>query len=416
MRYYTTGEISENMHETPEGYLLCLGAVISRCGEFEYAPGEVPVEYAAEQSIIRVERPAEELFSSASIASYEGKPVTLSHPDDFVTPENWKDLAEGVCMNVRRGEGAEVDCLLGDLLITGSEAIERVRGGLRETSCGYDAQYEDLEPGRGRQRDIIGNHIALVRDARCGKRCKIKDEGMQDKKNAPKAGFLSRLFRDGRVQKTMDEVAAELEKTTDQDQAGEGAHKQPPAPAKDGPDAESRLAALEESMAEIVIAIRSLTEAQAGKVAGQDEKNAGGTVDSEPDGEPGKDLEKNNPAAKTADAETVRRAKILAPLVSVRVGDSAAAVKRACLRQASQDEALKGVISACLGEEKLEKVSGRTLDAAFVAAAEVARERANLGTAKALNGAKTNDAAAKPVSPADINEINRKYYGQLGGK
>jgi len=52
---------------------------------------------------------------------------------------------------------------------------------LREVSCGYDAQYEQIEKGKGKQREIIGNHVALVTKGRAGNRCTIQDSG--DKEN-----------------------------------------------------------------------------------------------------------------------------------------------------------------------------------------------------------------------------------------
>jgi hypothetical protein len=61
------------------------------------------------------------------------------------------------------------------LLITTEKGIELVKAGLREVSCGYDAQYEQIEKGKGRQRDIIGNHVALVTKGRAGSRCTIQD-------------------------------------------------------------------------------------------------------------------------------------------------------------------------------------------------------------------------------------------------
>ena len=92
-----------------------------------------------------------------------------------MSPANWASLAKGVVQNVRRGTNIEDDLLVADLLITDAKAIQQVRDGLREVSCGYDAVYEQMEPGRGRQLNIIGNHVALVEKGRCGTRCAIGD-------------------------------------------------------------------------------------------------------------------------------------------------------------------------------------------------------------------------------------------------
>jgi hypothetical protein len=74
MRFYAS-KISENMSETPEGYLLCVGVPIGRLGELEYAEGETPLE--TKDGRVTVTRDEAELFSPETIASFEGKPVTI---------------------------------------------------------------------------------------------------------------------------------------------------------------------------------------------------------------------------------------------------------------------------------------------------------------------------------------------------
>ncbi|MFX7731975.1 DUF2213 domain-containing protein, partial [Acinetobacter baumannii] len=48
---------------------------------------------------------------------------------------------------------------------------------LKEISCGYDAEYEQIAPGRARQSTIVGNHVAFVESARCGPVCSVQDSG-----------------------------------------------------------------------------------------------------------------------------------------------------------------------------------------------------------------------------------------------
>jgi hypothetical protein len=54
-------------------------------------------------------------------------------------------------------------------------AIRAVRSGVRQVSAGYNAHFEPVARGEGRQVDLIGNHVALVELARCGPRCSIGD-------------------------------------------------------------------------------------------------------------------------------------------------------------------------------------------------------------------------------------------------
>jgi hypothetical protein len=170
MQFYTVSEISENRALTNEGFLLLKNVPVARTGTQIYGEDEVPIE-ADGAGMVRVEREEGEVFRPETIASFNGKPVTNDHPPDLVTPENWKELAVGHMQNVHRGEGIDDDLLYADLLITDQDAITAIEDGKVEVSCGYDAEYEQTDIGRGRQYNIIGNHIALVDKGRCGPRC-----------------------------------------------------------------------------------------------------------------------------------------------------------------------------------------------------------------------------------------------------
>ena len=81
MQYYGT-RLSENIsRREPEGYLLCLNVPVARTGMQEYLPEELGMPG---NSPVPVIRPEEEVFSEATIASFEGMPVTNDHPPDGV--------------------------------------------------------------------------------------------------------------------------------------------------------------------------------------------------------------------------------------------------------------------------------------------------------------------------------------------
>jgi hypothetical protein len=182
--YFIRERLGQKQSLTPEGFLLCENTPIYRTGQMLYGPGEVYTEIDGEvqpletglDGISYVDRSAEDVFRPETLASFEGKPVVNSHPDDDVTPDNWRRLASGVVLRVRRGEAAQDDVAIADLLITNKDDIEAVRDGLREVSCGYQAKYEKTGPARYRQFNIIGNHVALVENGRCGPRCAIGDK------------------------------------------------------------------------------------------------------------------------------------------------------------------------------------------------------------------------------------------------
>ena len=172
--YFADEKLGRKMALTPEGFLLCEGVPIARTGEQLYGPDETPLK-VGKDGLVHVQREEDEVFRPETMASFEGKDVVDEHPEEGVSPENWRELSVGHVQNVRRGTGVEDDYLLADFLIKDPDAIEAVRAGKREVSCGYDCDYEQTGDGRGRQHNIIGNHVALVERGRCGPRCSIKD-------------------------------------------------------------------------------------------------------------------------------------------------------------------------------------------------------------------------------------------------
>ena len=181
MQIYTVEQLGPKRSLTPEGYLLCRDVPIARTGdqlylEQEIGPGEngERVKGAADGTIV-VTRDEQEVFTKEAIDSFEGMPVTDDHPDGNVTPGNWRDLAVGYVRNVRRGIAEFSGCLVADLLICTKNAIDAIDNGKRQVSCGYNAIYDQVIPGRARQLSIRGNHVALVDEGRCGPLCAIGD-------------------------------------------------------------------------------------------------------------------------------------------------------------------------------------------------------------------------------------------------
>lgn len=177
-RFFVAGAIGEHRHMTPEGFLICTGVPIARTGDYEYkaAEGQSPGITPNDDGTIVSRRDPAEVFAPAALASFEGKPVTIGHPADMVTADDWRQYAVGHVQNVRRGEGDDADKVIADLVISDAAAIERINGGLREISCGYDADLEQIEKGVERQTKIRGNHVAIVPAGRAGAQCAIRDE------------------------------------------------------------------------------------------------------------------------------------------------------------------------------------------------------------------------------------------------
>lgn len=186
-RFYTTEQLGPKQSLTPEGFLLCEDVPLARPGEMIYGPDETPID-AGPDGITRITRTLEELFRPETLASFNGKPVTNEHPDEDVTPDNWKRYTVGVLLNVRPGIGDNEGLMVGDLLITDPQTIQDIRSDKREVSLGYDADYKKTADGEGTQANIIGNHVALVERGRCGPRCAIHDHETHQHRKEPDMG------------------------------------------------------------------------------------------------------------------------------------------------------------------------------------------------------------------------------------
>ena len=129
--------------------------------------------------IVKVYRPAEEVFAQESLDSYHGVDVTLEHPKDMVNAENYKSVTVGV---VRAGGVQDGNHVRVDTIIKAADAIKAVESGKAELSAGYTAIYDDNVPDELAsqgiefiQRDIRVNHVALVDRARAGASARLFD-------------------------------------------------------------------------------------------------------------------------------------------------------------------------------------------------------------------------------------------------
>lgn len=190
MLAYYGDRISPHMTESPEGYLICHDVPIARTGPQEYLARELALDGDPER-LITVDRRPEDVFEDATLASFEGKPVTDGHPGENVGPENYAAYQKGHVQNVRR----KGDYIVADLYINDAGLAEQVRNGIkREVSCGYLCDY--VPDGAGyRQEKIRGNHVAVVPRGRAGHEVAIQDAAAQAEKGQnPMKEFRKRLL------------------------------------------------------------------------------------------------------------------------------------------------------------------------------------------------------------------------------
>lgn len=168
MRFLVAEKLGPHKFKTPEGYLICTDAILSRTGKQEYKRCEIFGDSCDDpDKVVNVDRTDEEVFSDKAMASFENKPVCIEHPDVDVNAENHNELAVGFVRDVHKGEYKGSPVMMGTLVITDKDAVEAVENKeYEELSCGYDCDIED--DGNPCQRNIRGNHVALCKQGRAG--------------------------------------------------------------------------------------------------------------------------------------------------------------------------------------------------------------------------------------------------------
>lgn len=399
MKYFFKTRLGNTRFQLADGSVLFKDVPIGRTGEQEYDKTERPELTPDARGKIIVRRTPEEVFSERSIASFEGMAVTIGHPRDFngdiifVAPENWRLLAHGHIQNVRRGEGDKSDLLLADVIVKSPEGLQSIDAGDDEVSCGYDADYEEISPGLAIQSAITGNHLALVPSGRAGFRCKIGDAMPSTTKN-----WFTRLMK---ARKTND--AAEManlvdnapESVTGDDDVTSSltpgavvinlSPRSPlPGPALPGTgDAED----IPEWGKALIEAVAKLTPAAA----------LPGTGDAEDEEE-----KKEEEGKVTGDA--AYRADLIQPGIQLPEKAKPTAFKRSVLAAADQT-----MVRSIVGDADLSKLKKATVDMAFNAVSELAKNRNT--AAKTVDGFRSiNSNTTKTI--AEINAAAKELWSK----
>jgi len=165
---------------TPEGFIVD-NPIVARIGVQEYPQ--------LDGSVRREARLPEHVFSEASLESYEGKDVILTHYTDkggLIDGENFRDYTIGNIINAYR-DGDYVRC---KIMIKDVEAL-RNNPGLRQLSLSYTPDMvEESGEFNGEaydsiQTNILINNLAVVETARAGEKVRLhidqKEEQEVDK-------------------------------------------------------------------------------------------------------------------------------------------------------------------------------------------------------------------------------------------
>lgn len=217
--------------KSKDGYLVAEAFAV-RSGVQVYRGAEVGM---ADMEMVRVWRPEDEVRAVDSMRTFTHAPITLGHPAEMVTADNWKMLAKGEVSTEAEWKDGKIRL---PLIVKDAEAIAAIEAGTRELSAGYTCRldFADGVTPEGDaydavQRDIRINHLAIVPKGRAGAECRIGDGavawGVSPLSDAGKEVpmTLRKIMVDGLEVETTDAGAAAISKQTSAKDAAEKALK-----------------------------------------------------------------------------------------------------------------------------------------------------------------------------------------------
>lgn len=168
--------------KTPQGFMICQGVTLAKPMVKEYYAGELGITDGYQATdVIGIYTPPDVLFGQSVIDGFTASDVVMQHPKgNQLNSDNYKDHVIGTAKNVR----AENGYLVADLTIKDKWAIEAIEyDDIKQISLGYAAEL-DMTAGttdsgqnyHGQWVGMVADHVAVVREGRCGDDCKIGDK------------------------------------------------------------------------------------------------------------------------------------------------------------------------------------------------------------------------------------------------
>lgn len=168
--------------KTPQGFLICKDVTLAKPMVKEYYAGELGIVDGFEATdIIGIYTPPDVLFGQSVIDGFTASDVVMMHPKgNQLNSENYREHIIGTAKNVRADNGY----LVADLTIKDKWAIEAIEyDDIKQISLGYAAELDmtagQTETGQayhGQWVGMVADHVAVVREGRCGDDCKIGDK------------------------------------------------------------------------------------------------------------------------------------------------------------------------------------------------------------------------------------------------
>jgi hypothetical protein len=412
MQYFFTSQLGETRFLQADGSVLFKDVPIARTGEQVYHKSDVDTGLETDaQGFVKILRTEEEVFSPATMASFEGVAVTLEHPEDengdilFINPSNYSRLAHGHAQNVRRGEGELSDFIIADVMVKRQEALNAINMGRIEVSAGYTAKYRQTSPGNGEQYSITGNHLAVglrTGQARGGRVCAFGDSLPATKGKKMKQTFLQRVVKAIRTKDSvgLDELANEAENLTLDDAGGLPTininipSQSPPTAETATPDPTKTTD--EGDVPPWATEFMKTIMAEIAALKGQKQEDP-------PGGNPTTDAEDEEEDGRVTTDSAYRQGiisdgEIICPGFKPNGNKG---LKRQILNQAIKTgDSLK-----VFGVQDFTTAPKATVDAAFTAAAAISRAKNNLSPRKTTDS--FND---RPMTIADLNKKNAEFW------
>lgn len=163
---------------TAEGYLVAT-ARVARTGVQNYLAKEIG-DIATNAGFkpndtVRVYRHPDQVFSESTLNSITRVPVTLDHPSESVTADNWSKYAVG---EVGDAYSKDAEWIVVNPMIKDSAAIKAAGTTHKEISMGYEAGIIKARDGIDADFEMTNirmNHLALVPLGRAGPQARIGD-------------------------------------------------------------------------------------------------------------------------------------------------------------------------------------------------------------------------------------------------
>jgi hypothetical protein len=163
------------------GWITVYDNPLSKVGVFPYSGATVGGDPS---KIYQVYRPEEELSNPITIKSFTNIPWVDDHPgvllgnsDEGLTPAEKKGIQGIIGEQVYFKDGI----LYGNIKIFSETLANLINSGKKQLSVGYQCMYEIVSgvwngiPYDAIQRQILGNHLALVQEGRMGKQVAVLD-------------------------------------------------------------------------------------------------------------------------------------------------------------------------------------------------------------------------------------------------